>query len=279
MADQEKKKKIIRNIIYYGLLAIFAAIFIGSAIYIADYFKQSYQAKDLYSSLADIKNNAANAGNNGSIGGIDPTGSGNSGNGDDGGILPEYRELYQMNNDLVGWITVPGTIIDYPVMQTPTSVDYYLYKDFNKSYSNNGSIYVRESCDVFTPSDNVTIYGHRMNDGSMFASLHNYLDKNFWEGHRTILFDTLYEHHTYEIIAVFKTSANVGEGFPYHKFEVAADEAEFNEFVKTAKALSFYDTGVDAEYGDMLICLSTCTKRTDYSVANGRLVVMAKRIS
>ena len=52
-----------------------------------------------------------------------------------------------------------------------------------------------------------------------------------------------------------------------------------NEFVKTAKALSFYDTGVDAEYGDMLICLSTCTKRTDYSVANGRLVVMAKRIS
>jgi len=279
MADQTKKKKIIRNVIYYGLLVIFAAIFIGSAIYIVDYFSQSSEAQDLYSDLAAIKNNAANAGNN------TPTKPNHTGtdatdpSGSQGGILPEYKDLYAMNNDLVGWITVPGTVIDYPVMQTPTYTDYYLYRDFNKAYSNWGTIYVRETCDVFTPSDNVTIYGHRMNDGTMFAALHKYLEKSFWEEHRTVIFDTLYEHHTYEIMAVFKTSANVGQGFPYHKFEVAKDQAEFDEFVKTAKELSIYDTGVDAEYGDMLISLSTCTKRTDYSVANGRLVVIAKRVS
>lgn len=189
-------------------------------------------------------------------------------------VLPEFAELYVLNNDLVGWIDIPGTNVSYPVVQTPESVDYYLRRDFYGDYATHGCIYVREQCDVFTPSDNLTIYGHRMRDGSMFYDLLKYKKQSFYEDHRYILFDTLTERHTYEIVTVFRTTATLGEGFSYHKFIDAATESEFDSFIDTCQSLAFYDTGVDAQYGDKLISLSTC----DYDIANGRLVVVAKRI-
>ena len=190
-------------------------------------------------------------------------------------VLPEYAPLFLKNTDMVGWIYVPGTKINYPVMQTPDSPDYYLHRSFQKEYSSHGAIYVKEDCDVNRPSDNLTIYGHHMNDGSMFAGLDNFKTRNFWEEHKTFSFDTLTAHHTYEVFAVFKTTATVGEGFKYHEFVNAADQAEFDAFVANVKALSFYDTGITPEYGDKLICLSTC----EYTQTNGRFVVVARRIS
>lgn len=190
-------------------------------------------------------------------------------------IMQEYEELYLLNPHLVGWIQIPGTAVNYPVLQNSAETDYYLYKDIYREYSRHGSIYVRESCDVFAPSDNVTIYGHKMKDGSMFAALNDYEDKAFFEDHRFIYFDTLEQYHTYEVLSVFITTAVKGQGFRYHAFENAADAGEFDSFVETCKALSLYDTGVSAQYGDKLICLSTC----NYNIDNGRLVVVAKRIT
>ena len=80
---------------------------------------------------------------------------------------------------------------------------------------------------------------------------------------------------TYDITDAFKTSANAGEGFPYHLFINAENEAEFDEHIKTCKDLAFYDTGVSASYGDKLITLSTC----EYTLSNGRFVVVAVRVS
>ena len=191
------------------------------------------------------------------------------------GMLVGYDEIYEMNNHTVGWIKMEGTQMDYPVMQTPDEENYYLYRNFDKRDSARGSIYVREVCDVNEPSDNVTIYGHNMADGSMFACLHSYINKNAWERNSLIFFDTLYEYHTYKIFAVFKTSANIGQGFSYHQFVDAENETQFNEFVATCKKLSFYDTGITPVYGDKLICLSTC----EYTLDNGRLVVAAVRIT
>ena len=188
-------------------------------------------------------------------------------------ILPEYLSAYGENPDLVGWMVIDGTSINYPVMQTPDRTDYYLKRNFKGDYSEHGCLYVRESCDVFTPSDNLTIYGHHMSDGSMFASLDNFRFQSFWEAYQTIHFDTLYERHTYTVFAVFVTTASAGEGFAYHLFENAADQTEFDEFVATCKALSDYDTGITPQYGDKIICLSTC----EYSQFNGRLVVAAVR--
>lgn len=189
-------------------------------------------------------------------------------------ILPEYAALYLQNDDMVGWIEIEGTKLNYPVLQTPDEKDFYLHRDFNKETSNHGAIYVQENCDVWTPSDNVVIYGHNMKDGSMFATLLKYKKQEYWQEHRFIYFNTLLERHTYEIVAVFKTTATVGKGFDYHLFVEAENEEEFNAYVDKIKKLSYYDTGVDAEYGDKLITLSTC----EYTLTNGRLVVVAKQV-
>ena len=190
-------------------------------------------------------------------------------------ILEPYAGLYELNNDMVGWLEIPNTELKYPVMQTPTEKDYYLYRDFDKGDSVRGAIYAWEAADINKPSDNITMFGHNMKDGSMFATLNNYVNRYFWEDNQIILFDTLYEYHTYKIFAVFKTTASLGEGFSYHKFVDAANEQEFNDFVSTCKKLSFYDTGITPVYGDKLICLSTC----EYTLENGRLVVAAVRIT
>ena len=193
-------------------------------------------------------------------------------------ILQDLQGYFDQNPDLVGWIKIEDTKINYPVVQsTPDNKDYYIDHNFLGQPRGAGAIYVRETCDVFEPSDNVTIYGHHMKDGTMFAGLDNYLIKSFWETHQDIYFDTLFERHTYKVFAVFRTSANIGEGFSYHQFENANSEKEFDLFVETVKKLAEkeYETGISAEYGDKLICLSTC----EYSRDNGRLVVVAKRIS
>ncbi len=190
-------------------------------------------------------------------------------------MLAGYQEIYNQNSDTVGWLQIDGTKIDYPVMQTPDEPNFYLYKDFDKNNSTRGSIYAWEAADVNEPSDNITMFGHCMADGSMFAALSAYTSKTAWENNSLIYFNTLYEYHTYKIFAVFKTSANIGEGFSYHQFVDAANEEEFDEFVATCKDLAFYDTGITPQYGDKLICLSTC----EYTLDNGRLVVCAVRIS
>jgi len=192
------------------------------------------------------------------------------------GMIREYQLMYSLNNDMVGWIEIPGTAINYPVVQSPYQNDFYLRRNFYKEKATCGAIYVREACDVNLPSDNVTLYGHNMANGTMFGPLHKYKEKSFWEANKLIYFDTLFEYHTYEIFAVFRTTAKVGEGFAYHTFDTATDEAAFNEFVAQCKSLSqyFYDTGITPEYGQKLITLSTC----DRAIEDGRLVVVARRI-
>lgn len=273
---KSKKRKIIGRIIYFLLLAVFIGVFVYSAIYIANYAVGSVEAGNNYNSLADIVDSMRqdNA-NDDQSGATLPSGSDVSGEVDESGILPEYREIYALNDDLVGWISFPDTDINYPVMQTVDNPNFYLDHDFNGNYSAWGCLYVREECDVFTPSDNVVIYGHHMKDGSMFAGLDAYKKKAYWEEHQTFSFDTIYEHHTYQIIAVFKTSANIGQGFSYHIFNTAQNEEEFDAFIDTVHELQMYKTGLTAEYGDILLTLSTC----EYTLDNGRFVVVAKRIS
>lgn len=189
-------------------------------------------------------------------------------------ILPEYAEVSALNPDMVGWLQLEGTKLDYPVMQTPNDPEYYLHKDFYGKYSSHGCLFTEEFCSIDSPSDNITIYGHNMKDGTMFGVLRNYRSKSYWENHRYIHFDTLTERHTYEIFAVFTTVATKGKGFAYHQFVDAKDQAEFDEYIADCLAASLYHTGITAQYGDKLITLSTC----EYSQKNGRLVIVAKRV-
>lgn len=118
----------------------------------------------------------------------------------------KYAAVYEQNSDFVGWISIEGTNIDYPVMQTVDNPNYYLKHSFEKQYSDYGVPYVQENCDLGL-SDNCVIYGHHMNNGSMFADLCKYADEDFYRAHKTIRFDTLSGFGEYEVVAVFKTAA------------------------------------------------------------------------
>ena len=268
-----------KKALYIVVIVILLIVFGVSAYMVGSYLIENKQQQDMYGDLAAIKDQAKPT-----TEATEPTEETYDPNApmetipihNEDGILLEYEGLYEMNPDMVGWIKIEGTPIDYPVMQTAMdNKDFYLYRNFEKQQVAAGSIYVREECDVNKPSDNVTIYGHNMRVGTMFAYLHNYIEKEEWEKNSLIFFDTLSEYHTYKIFGVFKTTASIGEGFTYHQMEDAESEEEFNEFIATIKRLSFYDTGITPVYGDKIICLSTC----EYTLENGRLVVAAYRIS
>lgn len=187
-------------------------------------------------------------------------------------ILPELAALYEQNPDLAGWLSIPAVGIDYPVMHAPDRKDYYLYRNFQQESSNHGCLYIWEEADLQTPSDNVTVFGHHMKNGSMFGNLKKYQRKSFWEENQTFTMTSLYERRTYRIFSVLVTTATMGEGFGYHDFTGGTQE-EFENMVRAFQAYSLFDTGITPEYGDEIVCLSTC----DYSTANGRLVVVAVR--
>lgn len=188
-------------------------------------------------------------------------------------ILHDLTSLYQKNNDFIGWLSINGTNIDYPVMQC--SDDYYLTHNFYKKEDTYGSLYVKEIADVKTPGTNVIIYGHNMKDGSMFGDLDSYKEKKFYENHSILSFETLFENRTYEIISVFYSKiSKKKEYFPYYQFYQADTKEEFLEFYDNIKACSLYDTDITAEFGDTFLTLSTCDNHTK----NGRFVVVAKRI-
>ena len=186
----------------------------------------------------------------------------------------KYAVVYEQNSDFVGWISIERTNIDYPVMQTIDNPNYYLKHSFDKQYSDYGVPYVQENCDLGL-SDNCVIYGHHMNNGSMFADLCKYESEDFYQEHKTVRFDTLSGFGEYEVVAVFKTVAYSEQGFKYYHFTRAESAEDFDAYIVQCKALSLYDTGVTVEYGDRLITLSTC----EYSRKNGRMVVVAKRIA
>jgi len=190
-------------------------------------------------------------------------------------VLGKYELLYQKNQKIVGWIKIDGTKIDYPVMQTVNN-EYYLDHNYNQQYDKNGSIFMDKDCDAMYPGDNLIIYGHNMKSGKMFGNLNYYSKESFYKKHPYILFDTIYETGTYEIMYVFRSKIYSEEEivFKYYKFIDAVSEEEFNSNLKAMKELSLYDTGVTASYGDKLITLSTC----DYEEKNGRFVVVAKKI-
>ena len=269
-----------KKVMFTAVVLLLVAAFGISAFMVGNYLIEGKEQEERYNQLSSIAANAQTETTEGANTDVtapeETTGeTAESTAPTEPGILPGYKDIYEMNNHVVGWIKMEGTKMDYPVMQTPEDPNFYLYRDFDKKDSKRGSIYAREVCDINAPSDNITIFGHNMADGSMFACLGDYVNKRAWDNNSLIFFDTLTEYHTYKIFAVFKTSANIGQGFSYHQFVDAENEEQFNEFVSTCKKLSFYDTGITPTYGDKLICLSTC----EYTLDNGRLVVAAVRIT
>lgn len=183
------------------------------------------------------------------------------------------NKLYKINNDIVGWLKIENTNINYPVMQTKDRPDYYLRKNFYKEYSVFGTPYIDENCDMEN-GNNLIIYGHHINGNKMFGELENYKNEEYYNKHKFIKFYTSNEKAEYEIISVFKTTVYNDKGFKYYQYYNLEDEREFETFINKCKELSLYDTQKIAKYGEKLLTLSTC----EYSQNNGRLVVVARKI-
>lgn len=194
---------------------------------------------------------------------------------DEDGALRKYDELYNQNPDFFGWLKIEGTRIDYPVMYTPRDSEYYLHRDFYGQYSESGMLFIDGDCPA--QGNYYLIYGHHMNNGSMFGDLPKYGDQKFYETHKTVFFDTRYEIRDYEVVAAFYAQAypdDEEEGhFCYYNYKDLSSKAVFDEFVANVKANEIYETGITPVYGDELITLSTC----NYHTQDGRFVVVARR--
>lgn len=191
-------------------------------------------------------------------------------------MLPSMQRLYEQNSDLAGWVQIPGTAIDYPVMYRPQDYGYYLHRNFAGEEETAGCIFIDEGASIEPRSTNLLLHGHNMKNGSMFRALTGYEKEAFYQEHPVIRYTTLYEEQEYEIFAVFLSRVfyqDETDVFRYYQFFQADTEEEFAYYVDNCRELSLYDTGVVPEYGDELLTLTTC----EYHTENGRLAVAARR--
>lgn len=191
-------------------------------------------------------------------------------------LLPEYRELYALNGDLAGWLTIEGTGIDYPVMWTGQDSSYYLSHNFEKEEDKNGLLVLDYRCDIGDGQQNYLIHGHNMRSGTMFGGLKKYAEQSYYQEHKYISFDTVYERGRYEVTAVFISQVfdSDSEVFKYYNCLDMSDEGDYQYFIENLDKIKLYDTDAATQFGDTFIMLSTC----DYSRENGRLVVVARRM-
>lgn len=184
----------------------------------------------------------------------------------------DINKLYEENKDIVGWLKIDNTTINYPIMQNINDPNYYLRRDFYKNYSSYGTPYMAKQCNL--NSDNIVIYGHHMKNNKMFGELEKYKSKDFYNNHKIITFTTLEKEHSYEIFAVFKTTVYTKNTFRYYENINFENKKMYNDFINICKDKSLYQTGIEIKDKEKLITLSTC----EYSNKNSRLVIVARKI-
>ena len=190
-------------------------------------------------------------------------------------ILPQYQELYTQNNDLADWLKIEGTHIDYPVIYTTDDTEFYLRHAFNGNSSDLGVPFIGYHCTSEPQSSNLIIYGHNVNNGAMFHDLLQYAQQDFYLAHPFIRFDTLKETAQYEIVAAFYAQIYPNDRknvFRYYHTDLSYPDL-FSEFSEHLAQASLFDTGININYGEQLLTISTCSYHTD----NGRFVIVARK--
>lgn len=186
-----------------------------------------------------------------------------------------YAEWFLANSDMIAWLKIPDTIVDYPVMWTPGDEEFYLHLNFDKVKQRGGCLILDTDTCMDPLTTNLIIHGHN-NENQMFGDLSKYEKQSYRDEHPYIyLYGKDYEH-VYEVMCVFRSQVfyTTDTCFKYYNFFDAKTEDEFNYFYYNIKSLQYYDSGVTAEFGDHFLTLSTCSYHTDM----GRFVVVAKEI-
>ena len=173
------------------------------------------------------------------------------------------------NRDFVAWITIPGTVIDYPVVRSDNT-EHYLHHLFNGKQSKLGTLFSLKSSDYRTPSRNIAIYGHHLSHSdAMFSTLLNYKDPAWYKAHSVIRLDTLYGQRNYRIFAVINMKVTEWDAATA---SFASDDS-FLRFVSRARRRALYETQVPVTAEDHILTLITCDR--GYGGVSGRLIVMA----
>lgn len=259
MKEKTKAKRKGIHVIIYLLLSILIVL---SMIYIINFFSLKQEAKEQSKLLSAID----------IYGRVENTEEQNI----KAERMLQVKQLQEQNTDIVGWLEIENTNINYPVLQG-TDNNYYMTHNYKKENSKNGSIFLDANYNWNISSNNLLIYGHNLGNGMMFQELLKYEKESFYQEHSVIRFTTAEEDVEYEIISAFKSRVyNKSEKnvFRYYFFLNNESKEEYNEFVKNAKNASLYSIDTTASYGDQLITLSTCS----YHVKDGRFAVVGKKI-
>lgn len=197
------------------------------------------------------------------------------------GVVLDFKKLYETNSDVRGWISIPDTQLTQVVMQGVDN-SFYLNRNYKKEKSALGAPFIdyRAFLSDAHQSTNLTIYGHAAKNGTHFAAVKDYKDVSFYKEHPVIDFNTIYGNGKYKIIGFFMEDVSIDNTkmFNYHD-QVELDEAGFKKFISEMEKRSYFNTGVDVEYGDHLISLSTC----DEDIVKGtstpfRSVLVARKV-
>ena len=289
MEEKTKAKRKGIHVIIYLLLSVLIVL---SLIYIINFFSLKQEAKEQSKLLSAIeiyeKEGTKEVGPNTTEDGEENIASESEENGEKISIenteepneeterMLQVKQLQAQNADIVGWLEIENTNINYPVLQG-TDNSYYMTHNYKKEKSKNGSIFLNADYNWNIPSNNLLIYGHNLGNGMMFQELLKYEKESFYQEHPIIRFTTAEEDAEYEIISVFKSRVyykSEKNVFRYYYFINSKSEEEYNQFVKNAKNASLYSIDATANYGDQLITLSTCS----YYVEDGRFAVVGKKI-
>lgn len=208
-------------------------------------------------------------------------------------VMENFNSLLEMNDETIGWLTIPGMYyIDLPVMQT-TDNDYYLYHSFERAESRSGALYADYHVPITPTSQpaNIVIYGHNMATGEYFGTLPDYFnyanshpdheDISFYKEHPIVEFSTLYEKATYKIFAgiMTNTQEEAGEVFAYHMVHNFTSKTDFDNFcAEVLDRSGFINPDIDLKYGDELLTLSTCMLGGYGEAADPRFVIFARKV-
>lgn len=183
-------------------------------------------------------------------------------------VQERFASLVEMNEDIVGWLKIEGTVIDYPVVQADDN-DFYLYRDVTRKDNVNGSIFMDYRNRIKEDDHHTILYGHNMKNKSMFSSLLNYESKWYFENHSMIEFDTIYQNGKWQVFSAYFTDEN----HDYIRTEFSGTD-DYRTFLDDIKGRSLHSTDVEVTENDIILTLSTCGTASDES----RFAVHAKLI-
>lgn len=183
-------------------------------------------------------------------------------------ITVDFESLLAQNNEVVGWLFSEDTVINYPIAQADDN-DKYLHHMLDGTYNSSGTLFVDCECAPEFAGANTIVYGHNMKNGSMFYSLHNYIDQAYYDAHPVMYLNTPTQNYRIDIFSAFicnYDSDTYTLSFP--------SEEDYVNFINKMKSQSDFQSDVEVTGNDRVITLSTCT----YEYDNARYVVMGKLV-